>query len=143
MRSLIPQFSHVLVGNCSPFVAEALRYVVGDRSNFRVGVNPAESRHREDARRGMPRRSRYNDLGDICCMRIVYCPGAGNGSVGRNRTDAGPIVATYTGAFKKPFCRECPQFHRLAWAKAEPEERLFRAPRKRPQGRCGDRRREP
>ena len=45
MRSLIPQLSHVLVGNCRPFVAEALRYVVGDRSNFRVGVNSAESRH--------------------------------------------------------------------------------------------------
>jgi hypothetical protein len=113
MRSLIPQFSHVLVGNCSPFVAEALRYVVGDRSNFRVGVNPAESRHREDARRGMPRRSRYNDLGDICCMRIVYCPGAGNGSVGRNRTDAGPIVATYTGAFKNPSAENVRSFTAL------------------------------
>jgi hypothetical protein len=45
MRSLSPQLSHVLVGNCRSFVAEALRYVVGDRSNFRVGVNSAESRH--------------------------------------------------------------------------------------------------
>ena len=36
--------SDVLVGNCGPFVAEALRYVVGNRSDFRVGVNPAESR---------------------------------------------------------------------------------------------------
>jgi hypothetical protein len=28
MRSLLPQFSHFLVGNCGPFVAEALRYGV-------------------------------------------------------------------------------------------------------------------
>ena len=46
-------------------------------------------------------------------MRIVYCPGAGNGSVGRNRTDAGPIVATYTGAFKNPSAENVRSFTAL------------------------------
>jgi hypothetical protein len=60
MRSLSPQLSHVLVGNCRSFVAEALRYVVGDRHLVNLVYRPTSaegaSKDNQFSRRSMEER---------------------------------------------------------------------------------------